>query len=382
MNKILKCLANKVICAAFVVLGAISASAAGIREDLKDDNGNVVGYKVTRLGISKDETAVVFTKAGAEIPWTVPANLENVQFLVVAGGGGGGGAANSGSNAGAGGGGGGVVTGVIKSLAEDQKLAIMVGEGGEGGLLTSENTPPQDTTKPGPGAAKSAGKKSYFKLNAEQAEGDVIANGGGRDYGLQRQGTTGGSRAGNRVDGVQLTDGSKGKVNNTTDIVSFKLYGNKGGNSDSYACNGAGGGGGATKMGGGRKTIYLNQDPNTDISGCGGAGLTSDITGDAIVYGSGGGGGTTKSSLVLDSNTGKAGVGAGDGAIAYKENESLTVIRSYEDNANAGNGGNGAPNQGGGGGGGAYGNGGNGGSGIVVFRFKDPIKPGFKVIVR
>lgn len=116
--------------------------------------------------------------------------------------------------------------------------------------------------------------------------------------------------------------------------------------------------------------------------GYGGAGLVSDITGEEIVYGSGGGGGTTGSGYG-NLDTGKAGVGAGDGAIAYKNNNrSLIVIRSYEGSTTAGNGGNGSPNQGGGGGGGAYGNGGNGGSGIVVFRYKDPFKPGFKVIVR
>lgn len=66
-------LANKAICAAFVVLGAMSACAAGVREDLKDDNGNVVGYKVTGLGDDQNETAVVFTKVtetGVMIPWS------------------------------------------------------------------------------------------------------------------------------------------------------------------------------------------------------------------------------------------------------------------------------------------------------------------------
>ena len=374
MNKILKWLANKVICVAFVVLGAISASAAGIREDLKDNNGNVVGYKVTRLGISKDETAVVFTKAGAEIPWTVPADLENVQFLVVAGGGGGGGAANAGLSAGAGGGGGGVVTGVIKSLTEGKTLTLMVGEGGEGGLFTESN---EDKA----GASISAGKKSYFKLNTIQ---DVTAYGGGRDLGVHQYGSTGGSRGGNRHDGLQGSGANQGVISNKTDIVSFTLYGNLGGNSDSNTyCFGAGGGGGATGQGGGRKQDNHYDPGNKDLTGgYGGAGLVSDITGEEIVYGSGGGGGTTGSGYG-NLDTGKAGVGAGDGAIAYKNNSgSLIVIRSYEGSTTAGNGGNGSPNQGGGGGGGAYGNGGNGGSGIVVFRFKDPIKPGFKVIVR
>ena len=257
MNKILNWLANKAICVAFVVLGAISASAAGIREDLKDNNGNVVGYKVTRLGISKDETAVVFTKAGAEIPWTVPADLENVQFLVVAGGGGGGGAANNGLSAGAGGGGGGVVTGVIKSLTEGKTLTLMVGEGGEGGLFTESN---EDKA----GASISAGKKSYFKLNTIQ---DVTAYGGGRDLGVHQYGSTGGSRAGNRHDGLQGSGANQGVISNKTDIVSSTLYGTLGGNSDSNTyCFGAGGGGGATGQGGGRKQDNHYDPGNKDLT--------------------------------------------------------------------------------------------------------------------
>ncbi|MBQ6926215.1 MAG: tyrosine-protein phosphatase, partial [Kiritimatiellae bacterium] len=67
------------------------------------------GYKVEGLGAGRNETALVFTNQAATMSWTVPANLENVRFLVVGGGGGGGADINpsSGSSPFLGGGGGG-----------------------------------------------------------------------------------------------------------------------------------------------------------------------------------------------------------------------------------------------------------------------------------
>jgi hypothetical protein len=67
------------------------------------------GYVKTDLGDLHNEVAVVFTNhVDKAMSWTVPADIENVQFLVVGGGGGGGGAVNStkGGAGGAGGGGG------------------------------------------------------------------------------------------------------------------------------------------------------------------------------------------------------------------------------------------------------------------------------------
>ena len=92
MNKMLNCLANKAICAAFVVLGVASAGARSVvtTNALYDAvNTDVsVGYQVS--GLEGDEIAVVFTNDACEvINWKVPARLNDVQFLVVGGGGGG-----------------------------------------------------------------------------------------------------------------------------------------------------------------------------------------------------------------------------------------------------------------------------------------------------
>ena len=138
MKNITKAIVKKAMVAVFAIMGVMAACAELTRENLMDDNGNVVGYKVTGLGDDKNETAVVFTAAGVEIPWTVPNDLENVEFLVV-GGGGGGGASNSSKSTvnargGAGGGGGGIVAGsLVNAVRKGSRLLVAVGKGGEGG---------------------------------------------------------------------------------------------------------------------------------------------------------------------------------------------------------------------------------------------------------
>ena len=348
-------LVNKAICAAFVILGAMSACAAGVREDLKDDNGNVVGYKVTGLGDDQNETAVVFTKiteTGVMIPWTVPTNLENVQFLVVGGGGGGGG--GSGDAAGAGGGGGAVITGVV-TFKENDKLHVKIGKGGTGGTKLSE-TPYNDGTA----AAVADSEETYFKVNGVDC---VRALCGGRDMGRNMMGGEGGSNAGNRgkvTDAQTFTLADRDGDINTSLVKSYTSYAHQGGIGHSGSYRPAAGGGGAMEDGGAVNKTKI--DSITEYTaGNGGDGFTSSITGEEKVYGSGGGGGiTVYENKAYSYVAGKGGVGAGDGA------------RATEKGAAYGNGGDGLANQGGGGGGGAYGNGGNGGSGIVVFRYVEP----------
>lgn len=346
MKKIIQKLANKAICAAFVVLGAMSVCAEGVREDLKDDNGNVVGYKVTGLGNDQNETAVVFTKitgSGETIPWTVPYDLENVQFLVVGGGGGGGG--SSGDVAGAGGGGGAVITGVVSFKGND-KIDVKIGKGGSGG--TKLTTSPYND---GTGAAGTDTGATYFKVNDVTC---VKALWGGRDKGRNTVGGDGGSNAGNRgkvTTSQSFTLADRDGDINTTLVKSYTSYAHKGGLGHSGSMRPAAGGGGATQDGGSVNQTKENSK-TTYTAGKGGDGFTSSITGEEKVYGSGGGGGTTVwNDTSYSYVAGKGGTGAGDGATN-------------------GNGGDGLANQGGGGGGGAYGDGGDGGSGIIVFRYK------------
>ena len=314
------------------------------------------GYRKT-IG---NEVAIVFTNHTKTVTWTVPENLEDVQFLVVGGGGGGGADNSNDSNervAGAGGGGGGVITGLV-NFDKDTVVSITVGAGGLGG-----NVGVDASGDSGFGGAYN-GEPSSFGVDDTAW---VVAYGGGSDQGATagnsyyggKNGSSGGSGAGGRAyaNGGAATQGSV----NSANVTRSEKNGFPGGNGctveyGSYGYGAAAGGGGATAAGGdGTK-------PDGYKGGDGGAGLTSDITGTATVYGSGGGGSSTWG------EAGVGGEGAGDGVIGN-------------------NGENALANQGGGGGGSSRkaALGGNGGSGIVVLRYTtasvDPEEPVLTAVV-
>lgn len=296
------------------------------------------GYKVIGLGRNGDEVALVFTKSSS---WTVPANINNAQFLVV-GGGGGGGADTSTKDAysgGGGGGGGGVVAGVV-SFAKGTTVTVTVGAGGAGGTGA--------TTYSSQYGAAASGANSSFSTPAGQ---QVVANGGGGSGGLTKSstrstvesGAAGGSSAGARAKS-ETTSGGIGNATKGTavGVVSYVAMGNKGGSS--YGGYAGGGGGGAMTAG---SSASADNTP-----GAGGQGYESYITGERVVYGSGGGG------AKITGTGAKGGEGAGDGNPIAQSNGMSAL-----------------PNQGGGGGGagradkGTKYKGGNGGSGIVVIRY-------------
>ena len=294
------------------------------------------GYVKTGLGALGNEVAVVFTNHTEEATWTVPEDIENVQFLVVGGGGGGGGAVNSskGGAGGAGGGGGCVVTGVVNQLAKDAVVAVQVGNGGAGGTYYSSETQ-------GKGNA-SHGGNTYFKV------GDVTyvtAYGGAGDLGYNKNsGVNNGSNSGSRYNGTTASAAVGTAATWDQTALSDKLsnvatFRNKGGNNANNKTYSSGGGGGAIEAG--------KAPGSSSYGGYGGKGLTSSITDVEKMYGSGGSGATAKN--------GGYEIISPDGAGS-----------SYP----AAKGTDGADNQGGGGGGGGYqSNGGKGGSGIVVFRY-------------
>lgn len=231
-----------------------------------------------------------------------------VDILVVGGGGAGGGGVNF--NPGGGGGGGNVIyyrdyyipAGIIKAC---------VGAGGTGVA----------------GSAAPNGTNSYF--------GSVIAFGGGGGG----QGNIVGIQAG--VNGGSGGGGSRGNLGGTATkwIGNGNNGGSSGGNLGSTA--GGGGGGGASAAGG---------NSGGNFAGPGGEGLSVDITGTSVVYGSGGGGGRR------DNGAGAGGTNAGNGGGTNSV------------------GGNAVANCGGGGGGAGSSSstsykGGNGGSGIIVIRY-------------
>jgi hypothetical protein len=291
------------------------------------------GYRVFGLGQNKDEVAVVFTKSGK---WTVPQSIENAEILVVGGGGGGGAdKSDDARNGGAGGGGGGVVTGRITRLCSNDELVITIGKGGAGG---------EKSTSSSTGArAGTTGGDSKLSVNGSTI---VTAYGGGGDGGYKKDGKEGGSSGGGRPDKTS-PNAKRGKIEGDL-IVDSALYGNKGGSGAGYA---SGGGGGASPTNGVGGNAVNVPDTNDDLGGDGGEGLTSDITGAQLVYGSGGGGGCATAAT-----GGKGGSGAGDANTSAGDRTA--------------NGKAAVSNQGGGGGGaGRQANGGAGGSGIVVIRY-------------
>ena len=320
------------------------------------------GYTVSGLGDNRNEVAVVFTNENADMTWTVPQNLKNVQFLVVGGGGGGGAVNGDTRTAGAGGGGGGVVTGLVASIEKDSTITINVGKGGVAGQKGAAGN--------GNNWAAASGGDSIITYGDKLT---VTAYGGGGDDGASsasvavgNAGKTGGSSAGSRP-GCDTETQPKAKdscvLSEDGLIVYSEVFGNAGGAGanvlgpfDQYWA--AGGGGGATEAGF-AATSWISWD-DFDIEpagkgirgGDGGAGLQSDITGETLVYGSGGGGGSGAENEFL---CGNGGIGAGSGKTAATTATSTASINALA-------------NQGGGGGGG-YNEGGAGGSGIVVFRY-------------
>ena len=311
------------------------------------------GYVKTDLGDLHNEVAVVFTNhIDKAMSWTVPADIENVQFLVVGGGGGGGGAANATvtGSGGAGGGAGCVVTGIINKLDKDSVVTVNVGDGGKGGEYKASTTAGTGSADPGFDSSFGVDNVNY-----------IIAFGGAGDNGYNKAVSAsgpGGSNPGARTK-ISSAVGVNAKAVWDSTLLATKMTNvvplrNKGGHTNedgSYNSNSSAGGGGATAVG--------HYPTTSNVGGWGGIGLLTDIAGDDIYYGSGGGGGSAKGLTTKSYYP--------DGV--YRDDE-VTNIWGSGRGASNGNGEDALPNQGGGGGGaGKAGNGGKGGSGIVVFRY-------------
>ena len=238
-----------------------------------------------------------FTSSGT----FTPATNGNVEVLVVAGGGGGGAASNGG-----GGGGGGVLSAAASAIA-GTAYTVTVGSGGTSG--TSSST---------------SGNNSSFGSLLTAIGGGA----GGEFFGHGCSGLNGGSGGG------ACNTGSAG--------LGTAGQGNRGGTGQpSWGAGGGGAGGAGTNNNG-----YV---PN----GVGGAGISSALSGSAVMYGGGGGGG--------NDNAATSAGGSGGGGIGGSVNSNNCTV--------------GSPNTGGGGGGaGTWSTGGPftgcaGGSGIVIVRY-------------
>ena len=192
---------RKVTMSLFAVLcaGAVWAEEGEVTYVTSPMQDPTAGYIRTGLGKKGNEVAVVFTNHTKTATWIVPANLRNVEFLVVGGGGGGGADtyANDAYSGGGGGGGGGVVTGLV-SFVKNDTVSVTVGVGGNGGTGATKFT---GTKQYG---ASGSGGQSMFTTTVGQS---VTALGGGGSGGLTngalyntvQAGETGGSTAGGRA---------------------------------------------------------------------------------------------------------------------------------------------------------------------------------------
>ena len=275
----------------------------------------------------------VFTTSGY---LTVMHGGMHVEYVIVGGGGGGGG------THGGGGGGGGYLEGMMHLMGG--RHFVTVGAGGAGSQYTA-----------------SLGNQSGFLGQVE-----VFADGGGsggRGYTSSDStsgisGATGGGGGPYYVGGARIDyHASWGDVPRKNPYMNrYQGYSGGTGISSSGAGHG-GGGGGAGAVGGNGQTdgYYL-----LGISGAGGAGLTSSITGTAVERAGGGSGGRWGGTNTSPGSTGDVGTVSGGGGLGGGSNTGGYHAQSGTINTGGG----------GGGGGDASGIGGNGGSGIVIIAYR------------
>ena len=290
--------------AAVFAVSAATTGSAEINETTPTD------YGFSRILEIDGDQYQVFAYTNTTETWTapIPDGVTSVEYLVV-GGGGGGGTAGDGRGGG-GGGAGGFLSGEL-AVTPGASLSVTVGAGGAAG-------------KPG----------SASVLGSVEAWGGGAGNSG--------EGASGGGAQGwsNAAGGVAKEDGAQG-FPGCPDLGQHKF--------------GGGGGGGAASAG-------ANGSANSNNGTAGGAGKSSDITGEPAVYAAGGGGGTHST------GKGSAGAGGSDGVGGRGG--------SSKGSATAGQ-----VNTGSGGGGGTYNLDGNAGAagadGIVVVRYLIPGKTSF-----
>lgn len=252
-----------------------------------------------------------------------------VEYLIIGGGGGGGG------THGAGGGGGGFIQG--HTLVKSGLHSIVVGGGGTGSTAQGAN-----------GVNSTA-----FGLTA------VGGGGGGRGYDAtySTSGSVGGSSGGSGPFVLTGPDSRDfGKV--PEKVYTNRYQGNGGGGGNNTSGAGHGGGGGGAGGAGGNATTTSNYYAGNGISGVGGLGLVSYITGSPVIYAGGGSGGRWAGTQSINVQGGVGGTNGGGGIGGASGASGMAATA-------------GGINTGGGGGGGSDngGRGGNGGSGIVILRY-------------
>lgn len=307
--------ATHLLAAGLLTAAAVSSAYADV-----ETNAMVTaswGYKITGLGESGRDVALVFTNStDTSMTWIKPECLSKIEYLVVGGGGGGGGGMN---NAPSGGGGaGGLARGALTNLQGTAVLNITVGKGGAGGIGAEAG-----------GRQTSGNTGNLSKIAVGETDCVMVyGGGGGACYGQDgKAGACGGGAGGFYSSGAcgagGQTNGYAAVIN--TAFASGTAYGNVGGAGYAGKLFGAGGGGAGA----------AGESATSGAAGKGGKGLGDEITGEYLTYATGGNG-----------IQGEYGSGVRNAA------------------ANTGNGGNGAN--------GRNHNGGMGGSGVVILRYTLP----------
>lgn len=287
-------------------------------------NAKGIGYSTAHSFTTSNVTIFTYNENFPNRTYYVPVDATHLEYIVVGGGGGGG--MNAGSGGGAGGfrsnvtgetsGGGGSTEAWFTPTASTYN--VIVGKGGIGGAYV-DNALLQLSTN--------GGDSTFATITSV---GGGHGTNGGTALGVGN-GTAGGCGSGAaRYSGAGTSTGGAGTAN----------QGYSGGNAITTTtntfCSGGGGGAGAsgeTKTNGGR------------IGGIGGAGVTSSITGTAIMYAIGassdqqttaGGPGGSKFNTLPDENTGNGG-GYNEGTSYIVTNRGISgangivVIKAYFD---------------------------------------------------
>jgi uncharacterized repeat protein (TIGR02543 family) len=267
--------------------------------------------------------------------WTVPANVAEIDLLVIGGGGAGG------TRSGGGGGAGGYVylTSVSVTPAATINLAV-----GAGGANTNTNT------------QGLSGSDSSFSLSTV-----VTAKGGGG----------GGTGAGSSTHYAGLTGGSSGGSDGSNNATNTPGAANQGSLNYGHGTSGALGSNGSSSVqwtgGGGGGAGGAGVAGNTNgTAGAGGAGRSNSITGSSVCYAAGGGGGNEGTST----NSAGAGGSCGGTAVGGAGSKGNSVAGNGNVNTGSGGGGSGFQDPGG------NGTPGNGGSGVVIVRWTLPSAAG------
>ena len=241
--------------------------------------------------------------------WIAVSNTIPVKYLAVGGGGGGG------NNGGGGGGAGGFLNGTV-NFTTGVTYTITVGAGG-----TAGNT----------GGNSSISGLNITTITSLGGGGGATRDGGGAG----KNGASSGGGAGN------IAGNTNGNRSGTPTYGQGYPGGNGTGELTTSSAGGGGGGAG-----------WFGTAAESQLSGIGGDGLQSSITGNTVTYCGGGGGGITVNGTGGAGGSGGGGAGANGGANAIS----------------------GTANTGGGGGAGGA-NAGRGGSGIVVLNFPKTYTP-------